>query len=144
MSEMLTDLMQNIYGRIAQLGQSIKSLQDSLDKLNATLIEKVGSLVTSIKAISQTVEKEGETQKLAFEDIREAALKEILSLQERVGKKDMTEIQTKLNSIVENSQEALQPETVDVIIREILDNINKLKEIKDTRTAEEKAGTLPV
>jgi hypothetical protein len=141
---MLTDLMQNIYGRIAQLGQSIKSLQDSLDKLNATLNEKVGSLVASIKSISQTVEKEGETQKLAFEDIREAALKEINALQERIGKKDMNEIHTKLLSIVENSQEALKPETVDVIIREILDNINKLKEIKDTRTEEEKAGTAPV
>ena len=100
MSEMLTDLIQNTYGRIAQLGKSIQSLQDSLDKLNATLKEKVTSLADSIKQMSQSVDREGETQKLVFEQIRSDAIKEIRILQERVGKKDMDELLEKLKSII--------------------------------------------
>jgi methyl-accepting chemotaxis protein len=129
MSEFLTDLIQNIYTRISQLGKSIQSLQETLDRLNATLKEKVTSLVESIRVMSQTVDREGETQKLVFEQIRESAIAEIIKLQERVGKKDMDELLEKLKKIVESSEEALKPETVDVLLAEVLANINKLKDI---------------
>ena len=37
MAEMLTDLLQNIYKRIAQLGQSIQKLNESLNTLNQNI-----------------------------------------------------------------------------------------------------------
>jgi len=37
MAEMLTDLLQNIYKRIAQLGQAIQALNSSLDGLNQNI-----------------------------------------------------------------------------------------------------------
>ena len=40
MSEMLTDMMNNIYTRISQLAKSIQGLQTSLDSLNKSLAEK--------------------------------------------------------------------------------------------------------
>ena len=52
---MLTDLIQNIYTRISQLGKSIKSLENAIDGLNQTLTVKVESLVASIKDMTENV-----------------------------------------------------------------------------------------
>lgn len=128
MSEMLTDLLQNIYSRIATLGKSIQTLQGSVESLNTNLGEKVQSLVDSIKSMTESVEKEGETQNLVFKQIGEEAVQEIQSLQERVGLKDLDELTGRLNQFVDLSQEALKPETVDILLREVLDTIREVKE----------------
>ncbi|WP_457919558.1 hypothetical protein [Candidatus Lokiarchaeum ossiferum] len=128
MSEMLTDLLQNIYSRIATLGKSIQTLQGSVESLNTNLGEKVQSLVDSIKSMTESVEKEGETQNLVFKQIGEEAVQEIQLLQERVGLKDLDELTGRLNQFVDLSQEALKPETVDILLREVLDSIREVKE----------------
>jgi hypothetical protein len=141
MAEMLTDLIQNIYGRISQLGKSIQSLQQSLDNLNKTLAEKVASLVDSIKSMTDSVEKEGEANKLILAQIGDNALEEIRLLQRKVGLKDLDELMEKLNIIVNSSQEALRPETVDVLLHEVLTAVKDLKEGSNGVTSEE-AGEL--
>jgi len=40
MAEMLTDLLNSIYTRIAQLGQAIQGLKTSLDGLNQNIEQK--------------------------------------------------------------------------------------------------------
>ena len=127
-SEMLTDLLQNIYQRISTLGKSIKSLQVSIDNLNKTFGEKVGTLVSSINSMAENVEKEGEAQKLLFEQIGDETVREIQKLQEKIGLKDLEELQVKLSGIVKSSEEALKPEVVDLLLKEVLEGVKSLKE----------------
>ena len=125
---MLTDLLQNIYQRISTLGKSIKSLQVSIDNLNKTFGEKVGTLVSSINSMAENVEKEGEAQKLLFEQIGDETVREIQKLQEKIGLKDLEELQVKLSGIVKSSEEALKPEVVDLLLKEVLEGVKSLKE----------------
>jgi proline dehydrogenase len=122
--------LQNIYNRIAQLGKTIQALQDSLDKLNSALSEKVTKLVESIKAMSKSVDREGEAQNLVFQQLKNDAIAEIKRLQENVGTKDLDELLNKLRTLTKASEETLRPETVDVLLHEVLQGLNKLKEIK--------------
>ena len=127
MSEMLTDLLQNIYNRISTLGKSINSLQMSIDNLNKTFGEKVGNLVGSMNSMMDNVEKEGETQKLLLEQIGDEAIREVLKLQDKIGLKDLEELSIKLSKIVETSEEALKPEVVDLLLNEVLEGAKSLK-----------------
>lgn len=128
MSEMLTDLLQNIYTRISTLGKSIKSLQMSIDNLNKTFGEKVGTLVVSMNSMMDNVEKEGATHQLIIEQIGNETVREILKLQEKIGLKDLEELSVKLSKIVETSEEALKPEVVDLLLKEVLEGVKSLKE----------------
>ena len=123
---MLTDLLQNIYNRISQLGKSITELQGSIDKLNSTINDKVESLVASIRTMSESVEREGEAQQMIFQEIGDSMTMEIKRLQESIGLKDLDELKEKLASIVESSEDALRPETVDVLLHEVLTAVRKL------------------
>ncbi len=87
MSEMLTDMMNNIYTRISQLAKSIQGLQTSLDSLNKSLAEKSAVLVDSIQTMKDFVEKEGEAQNLVFDKIGQDTIGEVKKLQERIGEK---------------------------------------------------------
>lgn len=127
MAEMLTDLMQNIYSRISQLGKSIKNLQNSVEQLNTTLIEKVQTLVDSIQDMTESVKKEGEMQSYYFEEIGDNAVNEIKLLQEKIGLKDLDEVLHKLSEITAASEEALKPETVDLLLHEVLEGIKEIK-----------------
>ncbi len=128
MSEMLTDLLQNIYTRISTLGKSIKSLQMSIDNLNKTFGEKVGTLVSSFDSMKENVEKEGDTQNLLLTQIGDETVREIMKLQEKIGLKDLEELSIKLTKIIETSEEALKPEIVDLLLNEVLEGVNSLKE----------------
>jgi len=139
MSEMLTDLMNNIYARISQLGKSIQGLQGSLETLNKTLNEKTSTLVDSIKQMKEFVEKEGEAQNLVFDRIGQDTLKEIQKLQERIGMKDLNEVTEKLHKILESSEEALKPEIVDLLIHEVLSAVRQIKG-EDVTTANEEGA----
>ena len=125
---MLTDLLQNIYNRISTLGKSINSLQMSIDNLNTTFGEKVGALVASMNSMMDNVEKEGETQKLLLEQIGDETIREVLKLQDKIGLKDLEELSVKLSKIVETSEEALKPEVVDLLLKEVLEGVKSLKE----------------
>lgn len=130
MSEMLTDLMQNIYARISQLGKVIQNLQTSIDALNQTLVDRVDSLVGSIHSMTESVEREGEAQHMVFEQIGENIIGEIGKLREKTGIKDLEEILNRLRQIVETSEEALKPETVDLLLKEVLEGIRGLKGVE--------------
>ena len=137
---MLTDLLQNIYNRISTLGKSINSLQMSIDDLNKTFGEKVGTLVVSMNSMMDNVEKEGETQKLLLEQIGDETVREILKLQDKIGLKDLEELSVKLSKIVETSEEALKPEVVDLLLKEVLEGVKTLKEgsiVEDSKVNDE-------
>ncbi len=127
MSEMLTDLLQNIYSRISQLGKVIQNLQVSIDSLNQNLIDRVDSLVNSIHSMTESVEREGEAQHLIFQQIGETIVKEIAKFREKIGLKDLDEVLERLKKIAETSEEALKPETVDILLKEVLEGVRGLK-----------------
>ncbi|MHA1610587.1 MAG: hypothetical protein ACTSYU_00920 [Promethearchaeota archaeon] len=129
MSEMLTDLLQNIYSRISQLGKSIQNLQKSTDNLNQNLVERVDSLVGSIKSMTESVEREGDAQHLVFQQIGDNIVGEIMKFREKMGLKDLDEVLVRLTNITEASEEALKPETVDLLLHEVLKGIKSLKEV---------------
>ncbi len=129
MSEMLTDLLQNIYSRISQLGKSIQNLQTTTDNLNKNLVDRVDSLVGSIKSMTESVEREGEAQHLVFQQIGDNIVGEIMKFREKMGLKDLDEVLIRLTDITEASEEALKPETVDLLLHEVLQGIKSLKEV---------------
>ena len=129
MSEMLTDLLQNIYSRISQLGKSIQNLQNSIDSLNTNLVDRVDSLVGSIKSMTESVEREGDAQHLVFRQIGDNVVGEIMKFREKMGLKDLDEVLVRLSDITEASEEALKPETVDLLLHEVLQGIKSLKEV---------------
>ena len=127
MSEMLTDLLQNIYSRIAQLGKSIQQLQHSIEELNKSLVDKVESLVDSIKTMTDSVEKDADTEALIFRQIGDEAIREINKLQEHIGLEDFEKLLSNLKNTVSASEEALKPEIVDLLLKEVLDGVRSLK-----------------
>jgi len=139
MSEMLTDLLQNIYSRIAQLGKSIQQLQHSIEELNKSLVDKVETLVGSIKMMTDSVEKEADTEALIFRQIGDDAIREIHKLQEHIGLKDFEKLLDNLNKIVSSSEEALKPEIVDLLLKEVLDGVRSLK-MGDTEPSQDTKG----
>lgn len=139
MSQMINDLLQNIYSRIAEMGKSITSLQQSIDYVNKNLDTKIQKVVGTIEKMSEDVRKEG----VSFEKIlRNASNKfqtEITRLQSNIGITDLEELTTKLKKIAQAAEETLKTETVDVLLSEVLEGIKTLTYIPDI-VKKEKTG----
>jgi phage-related protein len=111
MSQMINDTLQNIYNRLSQYGQAIAKLQTSLDALNQNLDSKVQAIVTTVTQLQQNTEKEGEAFKIVLGEAGEKLLTEIKKLQSNIGLTDL---------------EALKPQTVDILLEEVLTGIRTL------------------
>ena len=68
---MLQDLLNSIYQRIAQLGQSIQGLKTSLDELNQNIEEKITNLAGKISEFSNEIKL---TQTKHIETIKEIGI----------------------------------------------------------------------
>ncbi|MCP4762061.1 MAG: hypothetical protein GY870_09775 [archaeon] len=141
MSQMINDSLQNIYNRIAAMGQSISNLQQSLDNLTNTLNSKVEKITNSIASMRENQEKEGEGFKIVLESAGMQFLTEIKKLQSNIGLSDLAELTEKLKKIAATSEEALKPETVDVLLDEVLKGITHLMGRKDTEGGNEEDNT---
>lgn len=126
MSQMINDTLQNVYNRLAGMGKSIAQLQESLDNLNKNMQEKVEKLSQTITNMKENTEKEGKAFELVLEQTGQSFLDEVNELKENIGLKDLTELTQKLKHISAVSQEALKPETVDVLLDEVLKGIKTL------------------
>lgn len=126
MSQMINDTLQNVYNRLAGMGKSVAQLQQSLDNLNKNVQDKVEKLTRTIVTMKENTEKEGMAFKLVLEETGKSFLDEVNQLKENIGLKDMTELISKLKHISAVSQDALKPETVDVLLDEVLKGIKTL------------------
>jgi len=146
MSQMINDTLQNIYNRLVSYGQAIAKLQTSLDALNQNLDSKVQAIVGTVTALQQNTEKEGEASKIILIEAGEKLLTEIKKLQSNIGLTDLKELTSKLQSISETSQEALKPETVDILLEEVLTGIKTLtgkpvgEKLKEQATADQEGA----
>jgi len=126
MSQMINDLLQNIYNRIAQMGKAISKLQQSIDQVNENLNTKIQKIVDTIGQMSEEVGQEGKDFQNLVKSAGDQFVTEVKKLQSNIGLTDLEELTAKLKQIAQTSEETLKPETVDVLLQEVLSGIKTL------------------
>ena len=124
---MLTDLLQNIYSRIAQLGKAIQELKNSLDSLNRNIEQKVTNLSEKLKEFSTEINI---TQTKHIDTVREigsVTTKELIKIQEGLGLDAITNLINKLEDIAKLSESVLNQDTVNLLLSEAIDSVKHLK-----------------
>ncbi|MFX0080304.1 MAG: hypothetical protein ACFE94_00985 [Candidatus Hodarchaeota archaeon] len=128
MAEMLTDLLQNIYKRIAQLGQSIQSLNESLNKLNQNIEEKISNLTEKLVEFSNEINVTQTKHIDAVKEIGGEATKELKIIQEGLGLDALKNLINKLEDFSKLSEGILNQDTVNLLLSEAIDSVKILKE----------------
>ena len=85
MAEMLTDLLQNIYKRIAQLGKSIQDLKTSLDGLNKNIEDQITNLTGKLEEFSNEINVTQTKHVDAIMEIGKLTTTELKVIQEGLG-----------------------------------------------------------
>ena len=137
MAEMLTDLLQNIYKRIAQLGQAIQELKTSLDGLNQNIEQKISNLTEKLEEFSNEINV---TQTKHIDVIKEIGLgttEELKIIQDGLGLDALQNLIKKLEDFSKLSEGVLNQETVNLLLSEAIDSVKILKEsIKEEEVVE--------
>ncbi len=137
MAEMLTDLLQNIYKRIAQLGQAIQELKTSLDGLNQNIEQKISNLTEKLEEFSNEINV---TQTKHIDVIKEIGLgttEELKIIQDGLGLDALQILIKKLEDFSKLSEGVLNQETVNLLLSEAIDSVKNLKEsIKEEEVVE--------
>ncbi|MCK4481290.1 MAG: hypothetical protein KAV01_12245 [Candidatus Lokiarchaeota archaeon] len=128
MAEMLTDLLQNIYKRIAQLGQAIQELKTSLDGLNQNIEQKISNLTEKLEEFSNEINVTQTKHIDAVKEIGEGTTKELKIIQEGLGLDELTNLMKKLEDFAKLSEGVLNQETVNLLLSEAIDSVKNLKE----------------
>ena len=128
MAEMLTDLLQNIYKRIAQLGQAIQELKTSLDGLNKNIEQKISNLTEKLEEFSNEINVTQTKHIDAVKEIGEGTTKELKIIQEGIGLEALNNLIKKLEDFAKLSEGVLNQETVNLLLSEAIDSVKNLKE----------------
>jgi len=128
MAEMLTDLLQNIYARIAQLGQAIQGLKTSLDGLNQNIEQKVTNLNAKLEEFSKEIEITQDKHIGVLREIGESTKDELKKIQEGLGLDALSTLISKLEEFEKLSGEVLNQDTVNLILSEAISSVKSLKE----------------
>jgi len=128
MAEMLTDLLQNIYKRIAQLGQSIQQLNDSLNSLNRNIEDKISNLTAKLLEFSNEI-KVTQTKHIdVVKEIGGETTKELKVIQDGLGLDALKNLIKKLEDFSKLSEGVLNQDTVNLLLSEAIDSVKSLKE----------------
>ncbi len=127
MAEMLTDLIQNIYGRIAGLGKSIQDLKASLDALNANIEDKVTKLSEKIGDFSKEIDITKTKHIETIKTIGEGVTTEFLNMQRGLGLMDFKNLIENLENFSVLSSEILNQDTVNLLLSEAIESVKSLK-----------------
>ncbi|UCD02123.1 MAG: hypothetical protein JSV23_03665 [Promethearchaeota archaeon] len=128
MAEMLTDLLQNIYKRIAQLGSSIQQLNDSLNSLNQNIEQKISNLTEKLEEFSNEISITQTKHVDAVKEIGNITTKELKVIQEGLGLDALTNLIDKLEDFAKLSEGILNQDTVNLLLSEAIDSVKSLKE----------------
>jgi hypothetical protein len=128
LAEMLTDLLQNIYKRIAQLGQAIQGLKTSLDGLNQNIEQKITNLNEKLKEFSNEITLTQDKHLNLLKDIGEGTKDELKKIQEGLGLDALTNLIKKLEEFEKLSSEVLNQDTVNLILAEAISSVKNLKQ----------------
>jgi len=137
MAEMLTDLLQNIYKRIAQLGQSIQQLNESLNSLNQNIEDKISNLTSKLEEFSNEI-KVTQTKHIdVVKEIGSGTTTELKVIQEGLGLDALKNLIKKLEDFSKLSEGVLNQDTVNLLLSEAIDSVKSLKEsIKEEEVVE--------
>ena len=125
---MLTDLLQNIYKRISQLGQAIQGLKQSLDGLNENIEQKIINLNEKLKDFSNEIDITKNTHVEVLKEIGEGTKDELKKLQSGLGLDAIQTLILKLEEFEKLSGEILNQDTVNLLLSEAISSVNSLKE----------------
>jgi hypothetical protein len=128
MAEMLTDLLQNIYKRIAQLGQAIQALNSSLDGLNQNIEQKVTNLNIKLEEFTKEIDVTKNNHIDVLREIGEGTRDELKKLQVGLGLDALQTLISKLEEFEKLSEEVLNQETVNLLLSEAINSVKILKE----------------
>jgi hypothetical protein len=138
MAEMLTDLLQNIYKRIAQLGQSIQQLNESLNNLNQNIDEKITNLTLKLEEFSNEINITQTKHIDTVKDIGKGTTTELKLIQEGLGLDALKNLIKKLDDFSKLSESVLNQETVNLLLSEAIDSVKSLKEtVKEEEVIED-------
>jgi len=137
MAEMLTDLLQNIYKRIAQLGAAIQQLNESLNSLNQNIEDKISNLTGKLEEFSNEINVTQTKYIDVVKDIGEGTTTELKLIQEGLGLDALKNLIKKLEDFSKLSEGILNQETVNLLLSEAIDSVKSLKEsIKEEEVIE--------
>jgi hypothetical protein len=125
---MLSDLIQSIYTRIAQLGSSIQSLKKSLDDLNKNIEEKITNLTSKVGEFSKEIEITQTKHISVVSEIGAGVGRELKKLQEGIGLEALSNLISKLEQFSTLSGEILNQENVNMLLSEAINSVKLMKE----------------
>ncbi|MHA1669495.1 MAG: hypothetical protein ACTSV5_02835 [Promethearchaeota archaeon] len=128
MAEMLTDLLQNIYKRIAQLGQAIQALNSSLDGLNQNIEQKITNLNIKLEEFTKEIDVTKNNHIEVLREIGEGTRDELKKLQVGLGLDALQTLISKLDEFEKLSEEVLNQETVNLLLSEAINSVKNLKD----------------
>ena len=137
MAEMLTDLLQNIYKRIAQLGQAIQQLNESLNALNINIDEKISNLTEKLENFSGEISITQTKHIDAVKEIGVGTTRELKVLKEGIGLDALKNLVNKLEDFSKLSESILNQDTVNLLLSEAIDSVKSVKESLRTEEEEE-------
>ena len=127
MAEMLTDLLQNIYNRIAQLGKAIQELKNSLDDLNQNIEEKIEVLGGKMDEFSNEISI---TQTRHIDTIKEIGAHTtdgLKTIQQGLGIDALNNLISNLENFSKLAEEVLNQDTVNLLLSEAIGSVKTLK-----------------
>jgi hypothetical protein len=137
MAEMLTDLLQNIYKRIAQLGQAIQELKTSLDGLNQNIEQKISNLTMKLEEFSNEINVTQTKHIDVVKEIGNGTTNELKTIQEGLGLDALKNLINKLEDFSKLSESILNQDTVNLLLSEAIDSVKILKNsIKEEEVVE--------
>lgn len=137
MAEMLTDLLNAIYKRIANLGQSINDLKASLDGLNANIEQKIGALTEKIGDFSNEIDVTQTKHIEALREIGSGVSDELKKLQSGLGLDAFETMISSLENFSSLASEVLNQDTVNLLLSEAIDTVKILKSTAKVSPIEE-------
>ena len=133
MAEMLTDLLNSIYGRIAQLGQAIQGLKTSLDGLNQNIEQKITNLNEKLKEFSVEIDTTKGKHIDVLKAIGESTKEELMKLQEGLGLNDLAVLVSNLEEFEKLSGEILNQDTVNLLLSEAISSVKNMKNLSQNK-----------
>jgi hypothetical protein len=127
MAEMLTDLLNSIYKRIAQLGQAIQGLKTSMDGLNQNIEQKIFNLNEKLKEFTEEIDITQNKHIGVLKEIGESTKNELKRIQEGLGLEALTTLISNLEEFEKLSSEVLNQDTVNLLLSEAITSVKQLK-----------------
>ena len=138
---MLQDLLNSIYQRIAQLGQSIQELKTSLDDLNQNIEQKITNLGGKISEFSNEIKLTQTKHIETIKEIGKGAANNLNIIQEGLALDSFKNIVSNLENFEKLAQEVLNQDTVNLLLSEAIDSVKTMKDnLKEEPLIEEEGS----